>query len=153
MTAPNGIDKQPCFSYSVLGGLWAVVIADFLQASILLPFCIVLAVASLIHVGGVSGLAHSLPPAMKTIHVHGEFGWIYLACWAVMVSFGYNTSAMAQRYFSVENEHAARKVALLCSGPFSELFSGLFRRWRCAFFIPTCMQYGLNSQIRMKHRM
>lgn len=105
-------------SYSVLGGLWAVVVADFLQASILLPFCIVLAATSLMHVGGLSGLAHSLPQQMKTIPIHGEFGWIYLACWTVMVSFGYNTSAMAQRYFSVENERAAKRVALLCAGLF-----------------------------------
>jgi SSS family transporter len=115
-------------SYSVLGGLWAVVVADFLQASILLPFCIVLAAASLAHVGGISGLLHSLPPQMKTIPVHGEFGWIYLVCWTVMVSFGYNTSAMAQRYFSVEDERAARRVALLCSGLF---FVGAF-----LWFIP-----------------
>jgi solute:Na+ symporter, SSS family len=105
-------------SYSVLGGLWAVVVADFLQASILLPFCIVLAAASLVHVGGASGLLHSLPAPMKTISVHGEFGWIYLVCWTVMVSFGYNTSAMAQRYFSVENERAAKRVALLCCSLF-----------------------------------
>jgi Na+/proline symporter len=31
-----------------------------------------------------------------------------------MVSFGYNTAAMAQRYFSVDDERSARKVALLC---------------------------------------
>jgi solute:Na+ symporter, SSS family len=115
-------------SYSVLGGLWAVVVADFLQASILLPFCIVLAAASLVHVGGISGLIHSLPPQMKTIPLHGEFGWIYLVCWAVMVSFGYNTSAMAQRYFSVEDERAAKRVALLCCGLF---FLGAF-----LWFIP-----------------
>src|SRR6185369_7394287 len=52
--------------YSVLGGIWAVVVADFLQASILLPFCIVLAAASLIRVGGIPGLIHSLPPQMMT---------------------------------------------------------------------------------------
>jgi len=114
--------------YSVVGGLWAVVIADFLQASILLPFCIVLAAASLLHVGGLSGLVHSMPTEMKTIHVHGEFGWIYLACWTVMVSFGYNTAAMAQRYFSVEDEKAAKKAALLCAGLF---FLGAF-----LWFIP-----------------
>jgi SSS family transporter len=114
--------------YSVAGGLWAVVIADFLQASILLPFCIVLAVASLLHVGGLSGLVHSLPTEMKTIPVRGEFGWIYLGCWTVMVSFGYNTAAMAQRYFSVEDERAARRVALLCAGLF---FVGAF-----LWFIP-----------------
>src|SRR5947208_16140725 len=45
-----------------------------------------------------------------------------------MVSFGYNTSAMAQRYFSVESEKSARKVALLCCGLF---FAGAF-----LWFIP-----------------
>ncbi len=109
--------------YSAIGGLWAVVLTDFLQAAILLPFCIVLVVASLAHVGGFSGLIHSLPPEAKTIHLRGEFGWIYLFCWMVMTSFGYNTSATAQRYFSVENERAAKRVALLCCGLF---FVGAF---------------------------
>ncbi len=104
--------------YCVVGGLWAVVVTDFLQASILMPFCLVLVITSLAKVGGVTGLVHSLPPEMKTIHFSGEFGWIYLASWTIMVSFGYNTSAMAQRYFSVDDERSARKVALLCSGLF-----------------------------------
>jgi solute:Na+ symporter, SSS family len=104
--------------YCVLGGLWAVVVTDFLQASILMPFCVVLVVTALMRVGGISGLIHSLPPQMKTIHLSGEFGWIYIISWTMMVSFGYNTSAMAQRYFSVDNEASARKVALLCSALF-----------------------------------
>lgn len=114
--------------YCVLGGLWAVVVTDFLQASILMPFCLVLVVTSLSRVGGVTGLVHSLPPEMKTLHVSGEFGWLYLVSWTIMVSFGYNTSAMAQRYFSVDNERSARKVALLCCGLF---FAGAF-----LWFIP-----------------
>ncbi|MBS1822325.1 MAG: hypothetical protein JST61_10175 [Acidobacteria bacterium] len=118
VTATILVTGAVILSYSVLGGLWAVVVADFLQASILLPFCIVLSAASLAHVGGISGLIHSLPASMKTIPLHGEFSWTYLVCWMIMVSFGYNTSAMAQRYFSVENEQAARKVALLCCGLF-----------------------------------
>src|SRR6266536_2514062 len=109
--------------YCVVGGLWAVVVTDFLQASILMPFCLVLVITSLAKVGGVAGLVHSLPPAMKTIHFSGEFGWVYLVSWTIMVSFGYNTSAMAQRYFSVDDERSARKVALLCSGLF---FVGAF---------------------------
>jgi len=103
------------------GGLWAVVVTDFLQASILMPFCMVLVVMSLARVGGVSGLVHSLPPEMKTLHVSGEFGWLYIASWTIMVSFGYNTSAMAQRYFSVDDERSARKIALLCCGLFSSV--------------------------------
>ena len=109
-------------------GLWAVVVTDFLQASILMPFCLVLVITSLARVGGVGGLIHSLPPEMKTLHVSGEFGWIYIVSWTIMVSFGYNTSAMAQRYFSVDDEHSARKVALLCCGLF---FAGAF-----LWFIP-----------------
>src|SRR5690348_792180 len=114
--------------YCVLGGLWAVVVSDFLQASILMPFCLVLGILSLVRVGGVTGLIHSLPPEMKTLHVSGEFGWIYIVSWTIMVSFGYNTSAMAQRYFSVDTEASARKVALLCCGLF---FVGAF-----LWFIP-----------------
>jgi SSS family transporter len=114
--------------YCVLGGLWAVVVTDFLQASILMPFCLVLVVMSLLHVGGIGSFVHSLPPEMKTIHLKGEFGWLYLASWTVMVSFGYNTSAMAQRYFSVDDERSARKIALLCCGLF---FVGAF-----IWFIP-----------------
>lgn len=114
--------------YCVLGGLWAVVVTDFLQASILMPFCLVLVVTSLARVGGITGLMHALPPEMKTLHVSGEFGWIYVISWTIMVSFGYNTSAMAQRYFSVDTEESARKVALLCCGLF---FVGAF-----LWFIP-----------------
>jgi SSS family solute:Na+ symporter len=114
--------------YCVLGGLWAVVVTDFLQASILMPFCLVLVVLALARVGGVSGLIHSLPPEMKSLRVSGEFGWLYVLSWTIMVSFGYNTSAMAQRYFSVDDEHSARKVALLCCGLF---FVGAF-----VWFIP-----------------
>ena len=100
--------------YCVIGGLWAVVVTDFLQASILMPFCLVLVITALSRVGGVGGLVHSLPPEMKTLHLSGEFGWIYIISWTIMVSFGYNTSAMAQRYYSVDDERSARKVALLC---------------------------------------
>src|SRR5947199_4407312 len=44
--------------YCVIGGLWAVVLTDFLQASILLLFLVVLAITALIPVGGVGGLVH-----------------------------------------------------------------------------------------------
>ena len=114
--------------YCMLGGLWAVVVTDFLQASILMPFCLVLVIASLARAGGIAGLWHSLPPEATTLHVSGEFGWIYLVSWTIMVSFGYNTSAMAQRYFSVDTEKSARKVAMLCCGLF---FVGAF-----LWFIP-----------------
>ena len=105
-------------AYCVIGGLWAVVITDFLQAAILVPFTIVMVFASLARVGGLSGLISSLPSEMTSFALTPGFGWVYLATWTVMVSFGYNTATMAQRYFCVEDERAARKIALLCFGLF-----------------------------------
>jgi solute:Na+ symporter, SSS family len=105
--------------YCVMGGLWAVVITDFLQAVILMPFTLVLAGAALWKIGGISRLAGALPPEMTSLKLPaGEFGWIYMVAWTVMVSFGYNTSAMAQRYFSVDDERSARKVAFMCFAMF-----------------------------------
>src|SRR5262245_38428190 len=100
-------------AYCVVGGLWAVVITDFLQAVILMPFTLVMLVASLSRVGGLGGLLAGLPPEMKSL-AHPAEGWVYVLSWTVMVSFGYNTAAMAQRYFSVDDERSAKKVALLC---------------------------------------
>lgn len=100
--------------YSMMGGLWAVVVADFLQAVILMPFCLVLVGAALIRVGGFSGLYHSLPPQMVSLHLPGQYGWVYVVAWALMVSVGYNTAMMAQRYFSVDTERSAKRIAVLC---------------------------------------
>jgi SSS family transporter len=105
-------------AYCVIGGLWAVVITDFLQAAILMPFTIVMCFASLAKVGGLSALVAALPPETTSFSLPVEYGWGYVLCWTVMVSFGYNTAAMAQRYFSVEDERASRKIALLCFGLF-----------------------------------
>jgi len=101
-------------AYCVIGGLWAVVITDFLQAVILMPFTVVMVAVSLERVGGLGGLMRGLPPELTSIHLTADMGWLYVACWTFMVSFGYNTSAMAQRYFSVADERAAKKVAFLC---------------------------------------
>ena len=63
-------------AYCVVGGLWAVVITDFLQAVILMPFTLVMLVASLMRVGGLSGLVSQLPADVKSLALPGEFGWL-----------------------------------------------------------------------------
>ena len=114
--------------YCVVGGLWAVVITDFLQAAILLPFTLLMAALSLGKLGGLSGLVSALPPEMTSLHLAPGYGWVYVVSWSVMTSVGYNTAAMAQRYFSVDDEGSARKAALLC---FSLFVVGAF-----VWFIP-----------------
>ena len=106
-------------AYCVVGGLWAVVITDFLQAAILMPFTLVMGYLALSRVGGLHGLLAALPAEMTSLRLPiADFGWSYVLCWSVMTSFGYNTAAMAQRYFSVDDEVSARKIALLCFGLF-----------------------------------
>jgi SSS family transporter len=124
-------------AYCVVGGLWAVVITDFLQAAILMPFTLVMFFASLAKVGGFSGLVQGLPPESTTLAP--GYGWTYVLCWTVMTSFGYNTAAMAQRYFSVEDERASRKVALLC---FSLFLLGAF-----IWFVPPFAMRVLHPDI------
>ncbi|PYQ39495.1 MAG: hypothetical protein DMF77_21285 [Acidobacteria bacterium] len=127
-------------AYCVIGGLWAVVITDFLQAVILMPFTVVMVAVSLARVGGLGGLMRGLPPELTSIHLTADMGWLYVACWTFMVSFGYNTSAMAQRYFSVADERAAKKVALLC---FSLFVLGAF-----LWFIPPLAMRVLHPDLR-----
>ncbi len=110
------------FIYCMAGGLWGVVVADFLQAVILLPFSLVLFGAALYRMGGLTSLVHALPEHMTSLSLPG-YGWAYVFAWTIMVSVGYNTAAQAQRYFSVDNEKSAKKAALLCSGLF--LFGSL----------------------------
>ncbi len=127
-------------AYCVIGGLWAVVITDFLQAAILMPFTIVMFFASLAKVGGLSGLVAALPAESTSLALPPGFGWTYVVCWTVMTSFGYNTAAMAQRYFSVEDERAARKIALLC---FSLFLVGAF-----IWFVPPLAMRVLHPDLK-----
>ena len=105
-------------AYCVLGGLWAVVITDFLQAAILMPFTLVMCFAALAKTGGLGGLVSALPAESVSLALPPGYGWSYVVCWSIMTSVGYNTAAMAQRYFSVEDERAARRIALLCCSLF-----------------------------------
>jgi SSS family transporter len=127
-------------AYCVVGGLWAVVITDFLQAAILMPFTLVMLFASLAKVGGVSGLVASLPAEATSLALTPGYGWTYVVCWTVMTSFGYNTAAMAQRYFSVEDERASRRIALLC---FSLFLVGAF-----IWFVPPFAMRVLHPDLK-----
>lgn len=99
--------------YCLLGGLWAVVITDFIQGIILLPFTLILAYIAISKLGGVSQFMAALPSNLLKIG-HSEYSsWTFLISWTVMVFFGYNTRANAQRYFSVDTEKSAKKIAIL----------------------------------------
>ncbi len=99
--------------YCLLGGLWAVVITDFIQGIILLPFTIILAVAAITKIGGLSQFITLMPSSMMEIGNTEYSSWMFLFSWTVMVIFGYNTRSHAQRYYSVDTEGSAKKISLL----------------------------------------
>ena len=98
--------------YSFLGGLWAVMITDFIQGVILIPFTIVMFIVALNRIGGISSFMSSLPPFALTLGHSEKSMFGYIICFAIVNLFAYNTSVNAQRYFSVDNERSAKKVAL-----------------------------------------
>lgn len=127
-------------AYCLLGGLWAVVVTDFLQGIILIPFTILLAGAALVQIGGLGNLISGLPQEMLTLSGHTERSSIpYLLSWTIMVSFGYNTRAHAQRYFSVPDETSAKKIAVL---NFILFFIGAF-----IWFIPALAMRVMHPDI------
>jgi len=101
-------------SYSVLSGLWGVATNDSLQFMIVMAITLIAAPLSLNAVGGFSELVAKAPEHYFSIG-NGELDQFYLFGWLLLMFFGNNSNASVQRYFSVEDEKAAKNVALLSS--------------------------------------
>jgi len=114
--------------YCFLGGLWAVMITDFIQGIILVPFTIVLVFVALAKIGGVQAFLSALPSKLLTIGHSEKSMFTYILGFTIVNFFAYNTSVNAQRYFCVDSERSARNVALFTSLMF---FIGTF-----LWFIP-----------------
>jgi solute:Na+ symporter, SSS family len=104
--------------YTTLGGYWAVCFTDMFQFMFLFPIAVLLAALSYGAVGGVAGLAERAPAGFLDPFA-GEYGWLFLAAYAVSQTIGYNNFANAQRYFCADTERSAQKIALLCMALFA----------------------------------
>jgi SSS family transporter len=99
--------------YSFFGGLWALVVTDyvqFLMKSLAIVLLVPLAFrASGGVIRGLSGL-----PSGFFMPVNPPYGWLYVAGFACIMFVSYNASwALAQKYYSVTDENAASKAAYL----------------------------------------
>ncbi len=101
--------------YCFLGGLWAVMITDFIQGIILVPFTIVLLIVALVKIGGVQSFLSAMPSTMLTIGHSEKSMFTYMLGFSIVNFFAYNTSVNAQRYFCVDSERSAKNVALFTS--------------------------------------
>lgn len=102
---------------ATVGGQWAIVAADFVQALILLAIAIVAAVASWTRVGGWEGFRTGLPAAhwdLTASHA-AEYGWWWVAAIIVEKFFVQNALHGAGRYLNVRDGRDAKRAALLAA--------------------------------------
>jgi len=98
--------------YTVLGGLWAVVMTDMLQAIILLPIILVVAFICLKDVGGLSAIRANAPTDFWNF-TSPSFPPALIIANIITMLFAFSSGGAAQRYFAVRNESGAKKVAVL----------------------------------------
>ena len=108
-------------TYSVLGGLWAVMVTDAVQFIILLVISLVLFPAAFAFLGdgsfsaGVSRLFREAPEGYFSINLADQPPVFWIA-YLLNVVMGYNVNwHIAQRYYSVGDERDTRKMALWCA--------------------------------------
>lgn len=98
-------------AYAFLGGLWALVVTDYVQFIMKALAMLLLLPLAILATGGLGQSFRGLPPGF--FHLSGgPFGWTYIAGFAVMVMISYNASwSLAQKYYSVRDEKEAAKAA------------------------------------------
>lgn len=98
--------------YTVVGGLWAVIVTDVLQFVILTAVVSLVVVLALNQVGGVDGFINSLSPEAWNI-TNEEYSWWFIVAFSLynIIFIGGNW-AYVQRYTSVKSSSDAKKVGL-----------------------------------------
>jgi len=101
-------------AYTFFGGLWALVVTDYVQFLMKALAILLMLPLAIIAVDNPAGALAKLPPGM--LHpVNGPYGWIYIAGFVALMMVSYNASwSLAQKYYSVRDEHEASKAAF-CS--------------------------------------
>lgn len=104
--------------YTMVGGLWAVVLTDTIQFVILMAATLILVPLSLQAVGGWAGLTDQLPEHFGFFN--GPKGhWTFLVVYYIMFALKNNGNwAFIQRFYSVRDEAAGQKMGLLTAGLF-----------------------------------
>lgn len=97
--------------YTFLGGVWALMVTDYIQFLMKTLALILLVPLAVWAAGGVHHALAVMPPGFLRM-TNGPYNWIYLAGWAVMLTITLNGSwSLAQKFYSVKNERDASKAA------------------------------------------
>jgi SSS family solute:Na+ symporter len=99
--------------YTVIGGLWAVVITDVVQFIILIVATLILVPLTIKAAGGFQNIVHTIPTHFNWFN--GTKGMpVYLMVYYVMILIKYSGNwTFIQRFYSVRDEKASQKQAML----------------------------------------
>lgn len=105
--------------YTFMGGLWAVVVTDYIQFVILTIGVAVLFPIVFVHMGGlIAGfktLSHEAPAGFLS-PIHAPFSFWYVLAFYLLVIVSYNGNwAFAQKFYSVRDERESKKAGLLAT--------------------------------------
>lgn len=99
--------------YTMMGGLWAVLMTDVLQFIVLTVVVFLTAVLMLQGFGSWAEFNTDLPETFLS-PVAGNYGWLFLLGWTIINFFTIGAEwAFVQRFISVKNPSAAKKSAYL----------------------------------------
>jgi SSS family transporter len=98
-------------AYSFLGGLWALVVTDYVQFLMKALAILLLLPMAIAAAGGLTPAFSNLPPGFFQVG-GGPFGWLYITGFIALMMISYNASwSLAQKYYSVRDEKEASKAA------------------------------------------
>ncbi|UII75351.1 Na+:solute symporter [Flagellimonas sp. HMM57] len=125
--------------YTVVGGLWAVMITDVLQFVILTAAVIIVVYLSFQEVGGISQFVEKAPENFFD-WTSGEYSWWFIVGFVVYstIFIGGNW-AYVQRYTSVKDTKSAKKVGLT--------FGWLYLLCPFIWMLPPMVYKVLNPQL------
>jgi SSS family solute:Na+ symporter len=99
--------------YTFMGGLWAVIVTDYVQFIVLTLGVVVLFPLVLGGLQSLTALGGGAPPEFLS-PIHEPFSPLYVLAFYLLVILSYNGNwAMAQKFYCVRDEAAARKAGLL----------------------------------------
>ncbi|HOA75369.1 MAG TPA: hypothetical protein PL151_10615 [Phycisphaerae bacterium] len=100
-------------AYTFMGGLWAVMVTDFVQFVVMMAAVLVLFPLAFHEAGGFGQVWHNSPPGFW-YPVNEKFGWIYILTTVLMYCLSYSVNwSLVQRFYCVPTEKDARKVGWL----------------------------------------
>jgi solute:Na+ symporter, SSS family len=103
-------------AYTLLGGLWALIVTDFVQFLMKGLAMLLLLPLAFLAAGGLKAAFTGLPQHFLRPS-GGPYDWIYIAGFTGLIAISYNGSwALAQKYYSVEDDRSATKAAYLAAG-------------------------------------